>query len=151
MSPKPKVLLDVVPQESKLGTALEKEGAKVIYLPMITGDVRHIDSSKGVVGWEIKSTDDLRQSFTQGRLKEQLTRMLDTYIEPILCIWDWFMPDADGKIYSQKWHSKTAWDALWGALHFWQRRGIILDMAASRDHAAHRIVTLCKAHLRGKQ
>ena len=146
MSPKCQIMLDVVPQEKVLAKALTKEGALVSMVPMITGDVRERDT-----GWEVKSSDDVRSSFTQGRLKEQLTRMLDTYSESILIIWDWFLPDANGKIYSRNWHSGTSWDALWGALHFWQRRGIILDMAASRAHAAHRIVMLCRAHMEGKK
>ena len=149
-SKKPPLTLIVVPQETKLAKYLEAEGAVVVVEGMATGDVAMPNKS---VGWEVKSTSDLIASFVTKkkggikyeRLKEQMTRMLDVYKEPILCIWDWFTPTAAGYILTSSRISGVRWDSLWGALNYWQRRGIILDLAASREHAAHRIIMTCKS------
>ena len=138
---------NVVPQEKLLAAAIAAQDMIVTTIHKETGDV---DCIQLEIGWEVKSTNDLVSSFIGNkkepspRLKEQLTRMLDTYKDPILLIWDWFAPTTENYIMTSKRLRFVNWDGLWNALLFWQRRGILLDLAASREHAARRIVMTAK-------
>ncbi len=138
---------NVVPQEKLLAAAILAQDMIVTTEHKLTGDV---DCVQLEMGWEVKSTSDLVSSFVgtkdkkEPRLQEQLTRMLDTYKEPYLLVWDWFAPAAGNYIMTKKRLRFVYWDSIWGALIFWQKRGILLGLAASREHAARRIVMTAK-------
>lgn len=146
MTKKLKIMLslNVVPQEKLIAAALaEYDDVVLTTVHKDTGDVDCVDLG---IGWEVKSTGDLVSSFVGSkdkkppRLQEQLTRMLTIYAEPILLVWDWFEPTHSNYIMTNGRLRFINWDALWNSLLFWQRRGILIDLAASREHAARRIV-----------